>query len=175
MNKTLKVLKERRSVKKFKDTQVEKELLNEILEAGTYAANGRGAQAGLMVVIQNLELIRKLEKLNAEISGISQAKPFYNAPTVVVVFANSSLGTYIEDGSLVLGNLMTASYALGVDSCWIHRAREVFELEEGRKLAREWGVEDEYKGIGFCILGYRDDNFNPVLKPRKDDFITFVK
>ena len=70
---------------------------------------------------------------------------------------------------------MTAAYALGVDSCWIHRAKEVFELEEGRKFAREWGVEDEYKGIGFCILGYRDDNFNPVLKPRKDDFITFVK
>ena len=174
MNETLKVLKERRSIKKYKDILVSQELLKEILEAGTYAANGRGAQAGLIVATQNPILVKKLESLNARILENPDAKPFFNAPTVVVVFADSTLNTYVEDGSLVIGNIMNAAYSLGVDSCWIHRARQVFELEEGRALAREWGVEDKYKGIGFCILGYRDDTFNPITKPRKEGFITII-
>lgn len=175
MNETLKNLKERRSVKKYKDTLIPKNLLNEILEAGTYAANGRGAQAGLIVATQNPNLVKKLERLNAQIMGNPEAKPFYNAPTVIAVFADSTLNTYIEDGSLVLGNIMNAAHALGIDSCWIHRARQVFELEEGRSLAREWGVDDNYTGIGFCILGYRDDSFHPVAKPRKEKFITIIE
>lgn len=175
MNETLKILKERRSVKKYKNIKIEKDILDRILEAGTYAANGRGIQAGLMVATQNSELIEKLEKLNAQILESPGAKPFYNAPAVVAVFADSTKSTFIEDGSLVLGNLMTAAYSLGVDSCWIHRARQVFQTDEGRALAREWGVGDEYQGIGFCILGYREDGVNPIAKPRKEGFITIVE
>ncbi|MDO5088327.1 MAG: nitroreductase family protein [Leptotrichiaceae bacterium] len=173
MNETLKILKERRSVKKYKDIKIEKILLDEILEAGKFAANGRGAQSGCMIVTQNSELVKKLEKLNAEILGRPDAEPFYGAPTVIAVFADSTRHTYIEDGSLILGNLMITAHSLGVDSCWIHRAREVFETEEGKKLASEWGLSETYKGIGFCILGYRDCEY-PVPKPRKEDFVKVI-
>ena len=173
MNETLKNLIERRSIKKYKNDKINTSLLNQILEAGTYAANGRGIQGTSIVAIQNAELVKKLEIMNAKVIGNPDAKPFYNAPTVVVVFGDSSTTTFVEDGSLVIGNLMNAAYALGVDSCWIHRAKQVFESEEGRKLAREWGVDDKYAGIGFCILGYRDCDF-PSPKPRKNDFVRII-
>lgn len=64
--------------------------------------------------------------------------------------------TYVEDGALAMGNLMNAAFSLGVDSCWIHRAREVFDSDEGREIARSFGIPDSYVGIGNCILGYRD-------------------
>ena len=173
MNETLKNLIERRSIKKYKNDKIDTSLLNQILEAGTYAANGRGIQGTSIVAIQNADLVRKLEVMNAEVMGSPNAKPFYNAPTVVVVFGDTSTNTFVEDGSLVIGNLMNAAYALGVDSCWIHRARQVFESEKGKKLKHEWGVEDKYAGIGFCILGYRDCDF-PSPKPRKDDFVRII-
>ena len=122
MNETLKNLIERRSIKKYKNDKIDTGLLNQILEAGTYAANGRGIQGTSIVAIQNAELVKKLEIMNAKVIGNPVAKPFYNAPTVVVVFGDSSTTTFVEDGSLVIGILMTAAYALGVDSCWSHRA-----------------------------------------------------
>ena len=69
-----------------------------------------------------------------------------------------------------MGNLMNAAHAVGVDSCWIHRAREVFEGDEGRAMLRQWGIPDTYIGVGNCILGYRDCDY-PEAKPRKADYI----
>lgn len=169
----LEVLKNRRSVKKYKSEQITDEQLNKILEAGTYAPNGRGVQAATMVVIQNRELIDRISKLNAGVMGAS-GDPFYGAPTVVVVFADRTRATYVEDGSLVMGNLLNAAYAVGVDSCWIHRAKEVFETEEGRKLMTKWGLSENYTGIGNCILGYRDCEY-PCAKPRKENYIIWDK
>ena len=123
MNETIKNLLERRSVRGYKEDLVPEEVLNEILEAGEYAPSGMGQQGTLMVVTQNPELVAKLSKMNADVMG-TESNPFYGAPTVVVVFADSNMPTCVENGSLVMGNLMNAAHALGVDSCWIHRARE---------------------------------------------------
>ena len=139
MNETIKNLLERRSVRGYKEDLVPEEVLNEILEAGEYAPSGMGQQGTLMVVTQNPELVAKLSKMNADVMG-TESDPFYGAPTVVVVFADSNMPTCVENGSLVMGNLMNAAHALGVDSCWIHRAREVFASEEGKALKAEWGV-----------------------------------
>ena len=138
MNETIKILLERRSVRGYKEDLVPEEVLNEILEAGEYAPSGMGQQGTLMVVTQNPELVAKLSKMNADVMG-TESDPFYGAPTVVVVFADSNMPTCVENGSLVMGNLMNAAHALGVDSCWIHRAREVFASEEGKALKAEWG------------------------------------
>ena len=129
MNETIKNLLERRSVRGYKEDLVPEEVLNEILEAGEYAPSGMGQQGTLMVVTQNPELVAKLSKMNADVMG-TESDPFYGAPTVVVVFADSNMPTCVENGSLVMGNLMNAAHALGVDSCWIHRAREVFASED---------------------------------------------
>ena len=173
MSEVLKVLKERRSIRKFKKEQITDEQLDQILEAGTYAPTGKGAQSPIMVVVQDEETIKELSKMNAEVMGIN-GDPFYGAPTVVVVLADRSCRpTYIEDGSLVMGNLMIAAHALGVDSCWIHRAKEVFESERGQELLKKWGLEGDYVGIGHCVLGYRDCE-SPKAKERKINYIVRV-
>lgn len=173
MNETLKTLKERRSIRKYKKEQISDEQLNQILEAGTYAPTGMGAQSPIMVVVQDEETIKELSNMNAKVMG-TNTDPFYGAPTVVVVLADRGCRpTYVEDGSLVMGNLMNAAYAVGVDSCWIHRAKEVFESERGQELLKEWGVEGDYVGIGHCILGYRDCEY-PEATARKENYIVRV-
>ncbi len=166
MSETLKVLKERRSVRRFKAQQISEEQLNQILEAGEYAPSGMGTQSAIMVAVQNKEMVQRLSKLNSKFTGAPDSDPFYGAPTVIVVLADSERITCVENGSLVMGNLMNAAYALGVNSCWIHRAREMFESEEGRELLKEWGIRDSYIGIANCILGYYDAEY-PKAHPRK--------
>lgn len=169
MQETLKVLKERRSCRSYKAEQIKEEELNTILEAGTYAPTGMGAQSPIMIVVQDQETIRKLSKMNAAVIGKPDMDPFYGAPTVVIVLADKNRPTYICDGSLVMGNLMNAAEAIGLGSCWIHRAKEVFESEEGQELLKKWGIEGDYAGIGHCILGYPQEVAE--AKPRKDNYI----
>ena len=173
MNETIKNLIERRSCRKYESKQIKDEELNAILKAGEYAPSGMGLQSPKMVVLQNKETIKKLSKLNAKIMG-KDIDPFYSAPTVIVVLADKTKYTYIEDGSLVLGNLMNAAHSLGIGSCWIHRAKEEFETEEGKELLKKWNIPDNYVGIGHCILGYPCGKLQEP-KPRKVDYITIIK
>ena len=169
MNDTLKTLMGRRSVRSYKPDQIPEDVLEQILLAGEYAPSGMGMQSAVMVVVQDPETIRTLSRINAEIMG-TDGDPFYGAPTVVVVLADRRRGTCVEDGSLVMGNLMNAAFSLGVDSCWIHRARETYETEEGKALLKKWGLSEDYIGIGNCILGYSDQPL-PQPKPRKEGFV----
>ena len=172
MNEAMKNLLERRSVRGYKKDLVPADVLDEILEAGKYAPSGMGQQKTLMVVTQDPELVAKLSRMNADVMG-AKSDPFYGAPTVVIVFADSEQGTCVENGSLVMGNLMNAAHALGVDSCWIHRAREVFDSPEGKALKAQWGVPESYVGIGHCVLGYRSGEY-PEAKARKAGFVIRV-
>lgn len=172
MNEIIKNLIERRSVRSYQEKTVPDEVLDLILEAGEYAASGMGKQGTMMVAVRNEQLVRQLSKMNAAVMG-SSGDPFYGAPVVIVVFADSDQGTYVENGSLVMGNLMNAAHGLNVDSCWIHRAREVFSTEEGKNLKHEWGVPDSYEGIGHCILGYRSGEY-PKAAPRKEKFVVKI-
>lgn len=173
MNSTLMDLKTRRSIRKYKTEQIKEEELSQILEAGTYAPTGMNGQSPIMIVLQDKETISKLSKMNAAVMN-SDSDPFYGAPTVVVVLADKSRRTYREDGSLVMGNLMNAAHAIGIGSCWIHRAKEEFETEEGKALLKKWGVPEGYEGIGHCVLGYADGPL-PEAKPRKENYIIRVK
>ena len=170
-NLVLDIIKERRSAKSYSNKKVDDETLQQILDAGTYAACGRNAQSPVLVCVKNKELRDRLAKINASILG-AQNDPFYNAPIVVVVLADSTIPTYVEDGSLALGNMMLAATSLGVDSCWIHRARQTFETLEGKEILKEWGLDEKYKGVGNLILGYKDKEFNE-RKPRKDNYILY--
>lgn len=169
MNETIKTLTERRSVRAYKPDQIPEDVLEQILLAGEYAPSGMGMQSAVMVAVQDPETIRTLSRINAEIIG-TDGDPFYGAPTVVVVLADRRRGTCVEDGSLVMGNLLNAAFSLGVDSCWIHRARETYETEEGKALLKKWGLSEDYIGIGNCILGYSDQPL-PQPKPRKEGFV----
>lgn len=171
MNETIRTLMTRRSVRSYSGRRVEKEILDEIMEAGMYAPSGMGRQSAVMVAVTDPERVYDLSMMNAAVMG-SDTDPFYGAGTVIVVFADSTVHTYIEDGSLVMGNLLNAAHSLGVDSCWIHRAREVFETPEGLLMMKKWGLDERYKGIGNCILGYTDKPV-PEAKLRKGDYIIY--
>lgn len=173
MKETLQDLKTRRSCRKFDGKQISDEQLNAILEAGEYAPTGMGRQSPIMVVIQDKETISKLSKMNAAIMG-ADIDPFYGAPTVIIVLADKNIGTYLYDGSLVMGNLMNAAEAVGVQSCWIHRAKEEFESEEGKELLKSLGIEGDYVGIGHCVLGYVDGEY-PGIPERKDNWVYYVE
>ena len=170
MNETLRVLKERRSIRKYKAEQIKDAELDAILEAGTWAPTGKGLQSPVMVVVQDRETLDILSKANAEIMGKPDTDPFYGAPTVVVVLADSTNANWVRDGSLVMGNLMNAAASLGLGSCWINRALELFDRPEGKELLKKWGLDEKYRGVGNCILGYIDGEI-PTPKPRKEGYI----
>lgn len=169
----LEKMKTRRSIRKFKSEMIPKEIIEKIVEAGTYAASGMNRQSGLILAVTNKELRDKLSKMNAAVMG-ANTDPFYGAPVVLVVLADKSAPTYLYDGSLVMGNLMLAAHELGIGSCWIHRAKEEFESEEGKELLKSLGIEGEYEGIGHCILGYVDGEY-PDAKPRKDSMVYWAE
>ena len=148
-------IKTRRSIRKYKSDPVPQELLNKIIDAGLYAPSGMGRQATIILSVTNKEVRDQLSKLNARIMG-TDTDPFYGAPAVLIVLAKKDCPTGIYDGSLVMQNMMLAAHELGLSSCWIHRAKEEFELPEGRELLKSLGIEDEYEGIGHCIIGYAD-------------------
>ena len=167
----MKCLLEHKSTKSYTDQQVSDELLDQVLEAGLYAPTGRNNQNVVCVAVRDKKTRDRLSLLNAEILG-TNSDPFYGAPCVIVVFADSTGTTWVEDGSLVLGNMMNAAQALGLGSCWVHRARQMFETPDGKDLMRQWGLPETMKGIGNCILGYADQL--PVAKPRKEGRIIKV-
>lgn len=173
MNGTLKTLKERRSCRKYLPRQVETAVLDQILEAGTYAPTGMNKQAPVIVAVQDPATRDKIARLNAAVMGMDN-DPFYGAPTVLVVLADPQVRTYVHDGALVMGNLMNAAHAVGVDSCYIFRAKEVFATEEGKAMLRQWGIPDRYEGIGNCILGYGAEGGKREASPRKANYIVKV-
>lgn len=172
-NTTMEDLLTRRSVRSYTDEIPPMEVIEEICKAGTYAPTGMNRQSPIILAVTNREVRDRLSELNAQVMG-SDNDPFYGAPVVLVVLADKNVRTYVEDGSLVMGNLMNAAHAKGLGSCWIHRAKEVFETEEGKKILKDLGVEGDYVGIGNCILGYTDGDY-PQPAPRKENWVYWVK
>ena len=165
------ILKNRRSIRKYKPQQVSDAQLDAILEAGLYAPSGMNTQNAYMVAVRDQATRDQLSRMNAAVMGTDR-DPFYGAPCVIVVLVEPERYTAVEDGSLVLGNLMNAAYEAGLGSCWIHRARQMFESEEGKELLRKWGLREDLIGVGNCILGYPDED--PAPKPRREGRIVKV-
>lgn len=174
MNEVIRVMTTRRSVRRFLPRQVDEAALEQIIEAGRYAPSGMGKQPCVMVVVQDKATRDQLSRMNAAVMG-SSGDPFYGAPTVIVVLEDLDVAACPGyDGPLTMGNLLNAAHAVGVDSCWIHRAREMFESDEGKALLRQWGLEGNYRGVGNCILGYHDGAY-PDAKPRREGTVVRVR
>ena len=163
MNDTMKTLVERRSCRSYKKEQIKKEELRAVITAGIWAPTGMNRQHTRLVAVTDADTVAKLSRMNAAVMS-SSSDPFYGAPCVIIVFGDSAVYTYVEDGSLAMGNMLNAAHSLGLGSCWIHRAREMFETEEGKALMKEWGIPEGDKGVGNCILGYIDTP--PTDRPR---------
>ncbi len=174
MKETLVDIKTRRSCRKYTAAQVDSAKLDSVLEAATYAPTGHGLQSPRMVVVQEPTLMKKLSALNAEIMG-AKHDPLYGAPTAVIVFADATNHTGQADAANVMATLLLAAHAEGLASCWINRAREMFELPEGFEIQKQWGLGDNYEGFAIAILGYEAEGGTLATpKPRKADYILKV-
>lgn len=175
MNEVIKAMKERRSIRSFKQDMPEKKDIEQIIEAGLYAASGTGKQSAMVLALSNKQLRDKLSKINGAIMGKSEDfDPFYDAPVILIVLANKEVSTHIYDGSLCIGNMMLAAHSLGLGSIWIHRAREEFEMPEYKQLLKDLGVNGEWEGIGHCAIGYIDGEI-PAPALRKDGRVVWVE
>lgn len=174
MNETLRVLETRRSCRNFDSGRmVSEEDIQAIIKAGTYAATGMGKQSPIIIAVTNKEIRDRLSAENAKVIGFD-GDPFYGAPVILVVLANKAIGTYKYDGSLVMGNLMNAAESIGLNSIWIHRAKEEFESEFGKKLLADLGIQGDYEGIGNCAIGYAKAPL-AAPAPRKADYVYYVR
>lgn len=181
-NQTLADIRSRRSVKKYTNQPVPMELVEAVVEAGMYAPSGMNRQSAIILAVTNRELRDRLSRMNLDIvlgrqlqTTSGHSDPFYGAPVVLVVLARKDSATRVYDGSIVMENMLIAAHSLGLGSCWIHRAKEVFETEEGKQLLCDLGITDEYEGIGNCILGYAAPDALKPQAPRKPDYVTWVK
>lgn len=170
----LEKIETRRSIRKFKNTMIPREIIDQIIKAGTYAATGRNHQGCKIICVTNPELRNQLSEVNRKIGGWQEGfDPFYGAPVVLIVLADKNWPTHVYDGSLVMGNLMLAAHELGIGSCWIHRAKEEFEMEIGQQILRDLKIEGEWEGIGHCVLGYPDGD-QPATPERKEDWVHYI-
>lgn len=174
MNAVIEAMLSRRSVRAFRPEPVPEELLSQILAAGSYAASGMNWQSPTILAITNRAVRDELMRINAEILGNPGSDPFYGAPVILTVLADPSRPTHVYDGSLVMGNLMLAAHALGLASCWIHRAKETFERPEGKALLAKHGLPENLVGIGNCALGYAAAPPRAAA-PRKPDYIKYIR
>lgn len=154
MNEVINTIITRRSCKKYKSDTISSDVIEQIIESGLSAASGLNKQSPIIIAVSDKNTRDNLSKLNAKYDPMKRNDPFYGAPVVLAVLADKSVSTAVYDGSLVIGNMMLAAHSLGIGSCWIHRAKEVFEDEEGKNILQTLGIEGEYEGIGFCVIGY---------------------
>ena len=175
MNTTLQDIRNRRSIRIFTPEMPPHEALEQIIEAGLYAASGKGMQSSMIVAITDKKLRNRLMEMNRAIGGWQEGfDPFYGAPAVLLVLADKASANHVYDGSLSMGNMMLAAHALGLGSCWINRAREEFDSNEGKAILRELGIEGDWEGIGHCIVGFPEGDA-PEAKPRKAGRVLWVE
>lgn len=174
-NEVIKAMVERRSIREYKPDMVEQDKIDEIIRAGLYAASGMDFQPSIIVEVTNKELRDRLSEMNREIGAFPEGSdPFYGAPVVLIVLSEKDKPNRVYDGSLVMGNMMLAAHSLGLGSCWIHRAKEEFETEEGKQILKDLGIEGEYEGIGHCIVGYPAVDL-PEASPRHENRVYYAK
>lgn len=171
-NEVLETIKSRRSIRAYKKDAVPQDLLMEICEAGTYAPTGGGRQSPTIIAVTTEKYRNELARLNAEVMG-RNTDPYYGAPVIILVLAEGDAGTFVEDGSCVLENMMLAAASLGLGSVWVHREREIFDSENGKALLREWGLPKTLRGVGSIALGYPASEPGEPAK-RKENYVLIM-
>ena len=152
----LDILVKRRSCRKFDSTrEVEKEKIEEIVQAGLVAPSGMNKQLGEIFVITNKEFRNKLAEINAKIMNIpASSDPFYGAPVILLVASKPSPYPDLDGGAMIQNMLLEATNQ-GLGTCWIHRAKAEFESKEVQSLFASKGLDiADYVGVDHIALGY---------------------
>lgn len=175
-NETLQTLKNRRSCRAFKPEAIPEDVLNAVLDAGTWAPNAWDKQSASIIAIRDEASRAVLTHLSQELAaeaGEDTPDPLYGAPVVVLITAEKDSESGLEDGSLVAGNIMNAAQSVGLGSCWVNTARKILEMPIGKAMLMKWGVTEPVTGVAFVVLGW------PTEKPeepraRKENYIRIV-
>lgn len=174
-NETLNTILTRRSCRKFKPDMITEEELQAVIEAGKFAPNGKGLQAGMIIAVTNKQIRDMISVVNCKIGGWADGfDPFYGAPVICIILADKTVPTHVYDGSLVAGNMMNAAASIGLGSIWIHRAKQEFDSDFGKSILKELGIEGEWEGIGHVALGYEDGPCAEA-KERKENFVYYIR
>lgn len=185
-NETLKTIKQRRSIRSYKDQQIKDEELQAILEAGQYAPNA-GDQPWHFTAVQNKELLDKLNRSAKEaakqmdfehLRALGNNEEFnclYGAPTLIIISGNTQFPIPLEaDCAAATQNLLIAAESMGVGSCWIFFVLLAFDSPQGSELLKEIKMPEGYKQYYAAVFGYKKaDTFN--VPDRKPDLVTYIR
>lgn len=181
-------IKHRRAIRRFAPKQIEEEALRQILEAGLYAPSAGGRQGVLFAVCQDQQVNQKLGKIKRANSQprmasgnncVSREQPsiaddpklanaFYDAPTVITMFAPKNFLFAAEDCAVAAENMMLAADALGIGSCYIGQGWTAFADPYGQEILKQWDIRTDYYAVMQLLLGYpKEGDSHPVAKPRK--------
>ena len=175
MNEAYENIMTRRSVRKYKPDMVERELIEKVVEAGLYAPSGHGQQSSTVIVVTNKELLNEIAEENRKIEGWKEGfDPFYGAPVVLMVIANTASPNAVYDGSVTMENMALAAHALGLGSCWVHRAKQEFASDFGKSILNRLGIEGDYEGIEHLVLGYPAGDL-PKAAKRKENRVFYIE
>lgn len=173
MIEKIQTLLDRRSIRNYQVNQITEEELKVVLEAGKYAPSGMGEFKWKFAVVQKNGAMEKVLKgLDMEFG--MKGSPFYNAPTLIIVFVDKDAHTPVQDGSLAIGNMLNAAHMLGLGSCWINCIPGFFGTKSGKALQQEFNIPSEYICVGSCAIGYINGEI-PQAKVRNDSIVVRTK
>lgn len=195
MNEVMNTILHRRSIRRFAAKQIEESALRQILQAGLYAPSAGGRQGVIFVVCQDREINERLGKIKRANSNphmangdnyVSREQPsiaddpklinaFYDAPTVITLFAPKSFLFSTEDCAAAAENMMLAADSMGIGSCYIGQGWTAFADPYGQEKLREWIIPTDYYAVMQLLLGYpREGDKHPVPKPRRTGRIIWI-
>ncbi len=179
----------RRSIRRFAPKQIEETALQQIIQAGLYAPSAGGRQGVIFAVCQDKEVNERLGKIKranshlrmaTETSFVSREQPsiaddpkltnaFYDAPTVITMFAPKNFLFSVDDCAVAAENMMLAADALGIGSCYIGQGWTAFDDPYGQEILRQWNIPTDRYAVMQLLLGYpREGDKAPTSKPRKE-------
>lgn len=185
-NETLSIIRQRRSIRKYKPEQIPPEALAAILEAGQYAPHASD-QAWHFTAVQNRALLEQLnESAKAAvrqmgIPGLQELAEndayhcLYHAPTLVIVSADAQSPLPLEaDCAAAMENMLLAAESLGLGSCWIFFVTMAFLSPQGAELQDALKIPAGYKPYFSAVFGYPDEAV-PEAPPRKPGLVTVIR
>lgn len=173
MNDTLDTIFTRRSIRSFKEEKISNKDLELILKAGTFAPSALNMQKGKIVVVENPKIIQQLREIGTSIFP-KHIDPFYGAPHIILVLVKKDSFCPIQDGSVIMENMMLACRSLNIGSCWINCLSDILKNEKATNIKKQIDEHDEYIGVAAMAFGYPKDNKWPEAKPRKNDYIMYI-
>ena len=186
MNETVNIIKNRRSIRQFKDQQIADAELQTIMECAILAPNAMNQQKWHFSVIQNKDFLKRMVNITKENlinSGIEflagRAKdpdfdPYFNAPTVIFVTAEENARFSQIDAALAAQNIIIAAESYDIGTHIMTSTEFLFASEEGKAIKKEMGIPDGYTHVCAIALGYKEGE-TPVAPPRNKDVITYIK